>query len=63
MAGIPVNDPIPQIDDKERKDYSEDGVDLTLIRWMLSLNPAQRLQFLQENIQSIQELRSEPPAV
>jgi len=29
-------------------DYSEDGVDLTLIRWMLSLTPAERLQFLEE---------------
>jgi len=25
-------------------DYSEDGVDLTLIRWMLSLTPQERLQ-------------------
>ena len=25
-------------------DYSEDGVDLTLIRWFLSLTPAERLQ-------------------
>ena len=24
-------------------DYSEDGVDLSLIRWMLSLTPAERL--------------------
>ncbi|MGH9584072.1 MAG: hypothetical protein ACRD4O_14185 [Bryobacteraceae bacterium] len=27
-------------------DYSENGVDLTLIRWMLSLTPAERLDFL-----------------
>jgi hypothetical protein len=25
-------------------EYSDDGVDLTLIRWMLSLTPAERLQ-------------------
>ena len=27
--------------------YNEDGVDLTLIRWMLSLTPSQRLDVLQ----------------
>ncbi|MFZ0450061.1 MAG: hypothetical protein WAL98_12535 [Desulfatiglandaceae bacterium] len=37
--------------------YSEDGVDLTLIRWMLSMTPAERLQTLQQNIASIGRLR------
>lgn len=27
-------------------DYSPDGVDLSLIRWTLSLTPAERLAFL-----------------
>jgi hypothetical protein len=39
--------------------YSEDGVDLTLIRWMLSLSPAERLQILQENVRAILRLRRE----
>ena len=39
--------------------YSEDGVDLSLIRWMLSLTPAERLQVLQQNVRSIMRLRSE----
>lgn len=34
-------------------DYSEDGVDLTLIRWMLSLTPAERLAFHQQHVNSI----------
>ena len=38
-------------------DYSEDGVDLTLIRWFLSLSPAERLQFLQRQIHAILEIR------
>ncbi len=38
---------------------SEDGVDLTLIRWMLSLTPAQRLRALQSHVRSILRLRSE----
>jgi hypothetical protein len=37
--------------------YSEDGVDLTLIRWMLSLTPAERLQVLQQSVQSLLRLR------
>jgi hypothetical protein len=40
-----------------RTDYSEDGVDLTLIRWMLSLSPAQRPQFLQSQINAILAIR------
>jgi hypothetical protein len=34
-------------------DYSEDGVDLTLIRWMLSLTPAERLEVLQSAVRSL----------
>ena len=41
--------------------YSEDGVDLTLIRWMLSLTPAQRLDTLQQNTNAILELRHANP--
>ncbi len=37
---------------------SEDGVDLTLIRWMLSLSPLERLQVLQQHIRSIMRLRN-----
>jgi hypothetical protein len=46
-----TEDPQPQTD------YSEDGVDLTLIRWMLSLTPAERLQFLQRQVNGILALR------
>lgn len=37
--------------------FSPDGVDLTLIRWMLSLTPAERLAVLQANVRTIQRLR------
>ena len=37
---------------------SEDGVDLTLIRWMLSLTPAQRLQVLQSAAESLLRMRA-----
>jgi len=40
--------------------YSESGVDLTLIRWMLSLTPAERLQILQQTVRSILRLKGCP---
>lgn len=36
---------------------TEDGVDLTLIRWMLSLTPTERLQVLQQSAQTLLRLR------
>jgi len=39
--------------------HSEDGVDLTLIRWMLSLTPRERLEVLENNVRSILRLRRE----
>jgi hypothetical protein len=40
-----------------KPDYSEDGVDLTLIRWMLSLTPTERLEFLQSAVRSLARLK------
>ena len=36
----------------------DDGVDVSLIRWMLSLTPKQRLQVLQQSVNSIIKLRN-----
>jgi hypothetical protein len=44
--------------DAPLSDYSPDGVDLTLIRWMLSLTPAERLQFLQNHVNGILAIRA-----
>ena len=38
-------------------DYSEDGVDLSLVRWMLSLTPAERLQVLEQHCDNLEEMR------
>jgi hypothetical protein len=38
-------------------DYSEDGVDVTLIRWMLSMSPRERLEFLEDWINDILAIR------
>lgn len=42
--------------DAERA-FSEDGVDLTLIRWMLGLTPTERLQAAQDMIDTAWALR------
>lgn len=39
-------------------DYSDDGVDLTLIRWMVSLTPRERLEVLQDQVDSLITLRA-----
>jgi hypothetical protein len=39
-------------------DYSDDGVDLSLIRWMLSLTPAERLQFHEQHLNDILLIKS-----
>ena len=49
---------MPERDTQPQTDYSEDGVDLTLIRWMLSLTPEERLQFLQRHVNAILAIRS-----
>jgi len=41
----------------ETRTFSDDGVDLTLIRWLLSLTPAERLAVLQSNMRSLEALR------
>jgi hypothetical protein len=40
---------------------AEDGVEVTLIRWMLSLTPAGRLQALQQHIRSACKSLDDPP--
>ncbi|MCE9596166.1 MAG: hypothetical protein K8S98_18405 [Planctomycetes bacterium] len=39
-------------------DYAPDGVDLTLIRWMLSLTPSERLQVLQDHVNAVEKSRA-----
>lgn len=51
----PIADPGPT--------HSEDGVDLTLIRWMLSLTPAERLQVLQRHLRAIARIRDANPGL
>ena len=41
----------------QRQEYSEDGVDLSLIRWMLDLTPTERLAAAEQFANDILELR------
>jgi hypothetical protein len=43
---------------KLRQTHSEDGVDLTLIRWMLSLTPEERIKALEDNLYSLARLKN-----
>ena len=38
-------------------EYGEDGVDLSLVRWMLSLTPAERLQVLDDHLEDVLTIR------
>jgi hypothetical protein len=42
---------------EDQREYSEDGVDLTLIRWMLSLTPRERLEVLQDHVKTVTAIR------
>jgi len=44
-------------EDLNLPDESPDGVDLSLIRWTLSLTPLQRLELLQDWVDGLAELR------
>ena len=46
-----------KFDQAPSPEYGEDGVDVTLIRWMLSLTPAERLQVLQVHLDDILAIR------
>ena len=45
-------------DNEPLTDYSQDGVDLTLIRWMLSLTPAERLAALEGHVDDVLQFRA-----
>ncbi len=48
-------EPLEKIEPPEA--YSEDGVDVSLIQWMLGLNPRERLEAAQDMIDTVWMLR------
>lgn len=53
----PLDHPAEERDDSP---YDENGVDRSLVRWMLSLSPTERLAQVQSSIDLIMSVR-EPP--
>ena len=47
----------PTVPPRSSEAMAPDGTDLSLIRWMLSLTPEQRLRTLQNNVRSVWRLR------
>lgn len=43
--------------------YGDDGVDRTLIRWMLSLTPSERLDALTQFAESLRRIRRDQSSV
>ena len=41
------------------ENYSESGVDRTLIRWMLSMTPSERLRAMQEQLNAVTALKEQ----
>ncbi len=54
QTALPHEDTLPD----GRPAIGPDGVDISLIRWMLSLTPAQRLRGLQQQMRSLEKLRA-----
>jgi hypothetical protein len=52
-----VDSEIGTINHASVPEHSEDGVDVTLVHWMLSLTPAERLRFLQERVEDVLAIR------
>lgn len=58
----PLTPQLPQATNiLDRPSHSTEGVDLTLIRWMLSLTPVERLKVLQQHNLAIARLRDANP--
>lgn len=47
--------------DRVRPTHSPEGVDLTLIRWFLTLTPMERLRALESQMKAIQAIRDANP--
>ena len=56
-TALPIEDE-ENLDKEPLPTYSEDGVDLTLIRWMLSFTPLERLRIMQQYAASTYRLQN-----
>ena len=52
-------EPRPEQSSAPSADYSDSGVDRSLIRWMLSLNPIERLLVIQQQVNAVQQMKEQ----
>ncbi|HWA71097.1 MAG TPA: hypothetical protein VG937_02115 [Polyangiaceae bacterium] len=60
---VPVSTslPVPAATDAANSDYDENGVDLSLVRYSLSLTPTQRLKAVENFMNAMASVRRAPP--
>ncbi|MGC4090599.1 MAG: hypothetical protein QM756_22555 [Polyangiaceae bacterium] len=49
-----------EIDEEASPAYDENGVDRSLVRWMLSLTPDERLEYAESSLKLVESVRREP---
>lgn len=49
-----------EVEEMQAQAYDEEGVDRTLIRWMLSLTPRERLRVLEDHARSLMRILGRP---
>ena len=63
LSAVTLTEEENAVTESTQQTHSDDGVDLTLIRWMLSLSPIERLRTAQRYAASAQRLRNAPRRV
>lgn len=58
---LPTSLPVLPANDAAKPDYDENGVDLSLVRYTLSLTPTQRLKALENFMNAMASVRIPPP--
>jgi hypothetical protein len=61
MAAPSSSSPPVVATDAAQPDYDENGVDLSLVRYSLSLTPTQRLKALENFMNAMASVRTAPP--
>jgi hypothetical protein len=60
---VPVSTSLPglAVTDAAEPDYDENGVDLSLVRYSLSLTPTERLKAVENFMNAMASVRTAPP--
>jgi hypothetical protein len=61
VVPLPTSLPIVAATDVARPDYDENGVDLSLVRYSLSLTPTQRLKAVENFMNAMASVRTATP--